>query len=61
VREGKIEERKGTERRSSKTIKAEISIATTLSMAEKARNVFSADNNRARSNGRSRKDKYSSG
>ena len=54
---GKTERVKGIERRSSKT-KAKTNFAMTFSVAEEA-NTFSAGDNRACSNGRGRKDKYS--
>ena len=52
---------KGIGRRSSKTTGAKISIATTLSVAEKARNASSVGDNRACSDGRSGENEYGSG
>ena len=50
-----------TWRDSSKTTGVEISIAMIFSVVEKARNASSTGDNRARSDERSRKDKYSDG
>jgi len=61
VREGKIERTKETKRGSFKTTEAEISIATTLSVVEEARNTSSVDDNSTCSDKRSREDKCSSG
>ena len=55
---GKIEEEKGNRRRSSEA-GAETNNAMTTSVAEEA-NAFSADNNRAFSDGRGGEDKCSS-
>jgi len=54
----KVKRKKGDDRRCSEA-GAETNNATTLSVAKKA-NAFSAGNNRACSNGRSRMDKHSS-
>ena len=56
---GKAEGKKRTRRGSSKTIGAEIDNATTLSVAEEARNTTLVDDNRACSDGGSRKNKHS--